>query len=271
VDDITLADRGFYRFGVELVRDLAAGFLLETVVDERDPSTTRLILREVTQSDDRPLSVAVDFLDARILYRLTHGFGPGQTLGRALGVKKSSSALRVLDGTAGLGTDAFFIAALGCRVRAIERSPVVAALLLDGYRRLVAAASSVENAQSTSRFPLEQLQAIIRNLTFEEGTTHQVLAEMAEDERPDVIFLDPMFPDEGRSESALPKKTMQIFRRLIGTDDDSAQLLELALLQARFRVVVKRPLPAPYLAERKANASFVGKSSRLDMYLCTGC
>ncbi len=251
-----------------MVRDLAEGFLLETIVDERDPSTTRLVLREKISSGAKALSLAVDFLDERVLYRLTHGFGPGQPLGRALGVKKNLSTLRVLDATAGLGTDAFFMAALGCQVRGIERSPVVAALLLDGYRRLVATVGSSVKSHVDSRLPLEKLRSIVSNLKFEEGQAHQVLAGLAEDERPDVIFLDPMFPEEGRSESALPKKTMQIFRRLIGTDDDSTLLFEMALVSARSRVVVKRPLSAPHLAGRRPNTSFVGKSSRLDMYLC---
>lgn len=41
----------------------------------------------------------------------------------------------MVDATAGLGRDAFVLAALGCRVRMVERHPVVAALLDDGLQR----------------------------------------------------------------------------------------------------------------------------------------
>lgn len=41
----------------------------------------------------------------------------------------------VLDGTAGLGRDAFVLASLGCKVQMVERHPVVAALLDDGLKR----------------------------------------------------------------------------------------------------------------------------------------
>ena len=41
----------------------------------------------------------------------------------------------MVDGTAGLGRDAFVLASLGCTVTMVERHPVVAALLEDGLRR----------------------------------------------------------------------------------------------------------------------------------------
>lgn len=244
---------------------LPAGFTLATVADERDPGGTRLVLKAAAADGGKPLELAVDFLDEKILYRLTHGFGASQSLGRALGVKKSRRPLSVLDATAGLGIDAFFMAALGCRVRALERSAVVAALLQDGYRRL---SEATAEPSPEMRLPLERLRAIAENLRFENGDALEVLAAMGESERPDVIFLDPMFPEEGRSESAFPKKSMQVFRRLIGADEDTERLLTLALRRARERVVVKRPLAAPVLAGRKPSSTFAGKSLRLDLYIC---
>jgi 16S rRNA (guanine1516-N2)-methyltransferase len=41
----------------------------------------------------------------------------------------------VIDGTAGLGKDAFVLAGLGCKVTLVERHPVVVALLADGLAR----------------------------------------------------------------------------------------------------------------------------------------
>jgi len=50
-----------------------------------------------------------------------------QPLARALGRK----ARRVVDATAGLGQDSFLIASLGPTVLALERSPIIAALLAE--------------------------------------------------------------------------------------------------------------------------------------------
>lgn len=242
----------------------------------------RLVLRDLGHPERHPL--AVDFLSTRLTYRRQHGLGKGQLLARALGLRSrpiqraadhshnvsananantntnSSGAMFVLDATAGLGVDAFVIASLGCRVRAIERSPVIFALLEDGYRRLVEA-----EASDTSR-DTEELRAITARLSFERGDARDVIEALREDERPDVIYLDPMYPETGRSKSALPKKGMQIFRRLIGDEDnDAAAVLEAALAKARDRVVVKRPLKAPFLGGIKPAHVFTGKTARYDM------
>ena len=57
-----------------------------------------------------------------------------------------------------------------------------------------------------------------------------------------MIYLDPMFPH--RDKSALVKKEMQVFRTVVGDDDDSPALLKAALAVATYRVVVKRPRKA---------------------------
>ncbi|MCP5682644.1 class I SAM-dependent methyltransferase, partial [Klebsiella pneumoniae] len=53
---------------------------------------------------------------------------------KAVGIK-GSYLPDVVDATAGLGRDAFVLASVGCRVRMLERNPVVAALLDDGLTR----------------------------------------------------------------------------------------------------------------------------------------
>ena len=81
---------------------------------------------------------------------------------------------------------------------------------------------------------------------------------------PDVIYIDPMFP--AREKSGKVKKEMQLFHQLVGTDDDSSTLLPLALAVARYRVVVKRSVHAPFLADQKPGYSLKGKSTRFDIY-----
>jgi 16S rRNA (guanine1516-N2)-methyltransferase len=240
------------------------GFALETIADEIVPANSRLVLRDLTEP--RRLPLTVDFLDRQLQHRLKNGIGKNQPIARALGLKslKPEQAPSVFDGTAGLGVDAFFIAAHGCRVRSVERSPVVAALLADGYRRLLLATNMDESA--TKLPEAELLTALAARLSFEQGDARAVLDGLTEAERPDIVYLDPMYPVEGRSESALPKKGMQMFKRLLGGDDDASEVFAIALVTARSRVVVKRPLYAPPLGERPSY-SFEGKTARLDMYL----
>ena len=74
----------------------------------------------------------------------------------------------------------------------------------------------------------------------------------------------PMFPERGKT--AKVKKSMAFFHHLVGSDDDAAALLPLALATARYRVVVKRPRHAPPLADMEPGLCFEGKSTRFDVY-----
>ncbi len=227
-----------------------------TTIDEN--SVKRVSL--VDQTSPKTLPLSVDFLTPQILHRLKHGLSKNDFLPRALGFKSLNPdrAPFVLDATAGLGIDSFFIAALGARVRAVERSEIIFELLKDGERRL-------REAQHEPR-----LQAIATRLSFELGDALEVVRNLKADELPDVIYLDPMYPHESRSGTALPKKAMQIFRRLITGDDDAANVLEIAREMALDRVVVKRPLQAKSLGAEIPDHVFEGKTARFDMYLKRG-
>ncbi len=195
-----------------------------------------------------PGPVRSEFVTGKMGYRREHGGGAGQLVARAVGLNKSRVGLHVLDATAGLGQDAFVLAALGCRVTLFERNPVIHALLEDGLAR---AALNVECAP------------IIARMTLREGSSVQWLASAGPDVA-DVIYLDPMFPH--RDKSALVKKEMQVFRTLVGDDNDSQQLLAAALQCATYRVVVKRPRKAPAIEGPEPATRIEGKSSRYDIY-----
>ena len=82
---------------------------------------------------------------------------------------------------------------------------------------------------------------------------------------PDVIYLDPMFPDrQGRS--ALAGKELQILRTLVGDDEDAGDLLHVARSVALQRVVVKRPTWAGPLASAP-DLEYKGRTVRYDVYL----
>ncbi|WP_181919214.1 class I SAM-dependent methyltransferase [Alkalilimnicola ehrlichii] len=79
-----------------------------------------------------PGAVYVDF--GKFGYRRRQGSLKKEAIARACGLK-GDRTLEVLDATAGLGKDAFILAALGARVTLVERSPVITALLDDGLQR----------------------------------------------------------------------------------------------------------------------------------------
>ncbi|MYM65059.1 class I SAM-dependent methyltransferase [Pseudomaricurvus sp. HS19] len=192
-----------------------------------------------------PGPVRVEFAGGAADHRRKFGGGSGQMIAKAVGVKLSRP-LTVLDATAGLGRDAFVLAGLGCQVLLQERQPVVAALLQDGLRRAGLSADP-------------EVRGIIARMTLLQADS---LAAMPS---ADVVYLDPMFPE--RSKSASVKKEMALFHHLVGADSDADGLLERALQAARYRVVVKRPRKAPFLADCKPSYELSGKTSRYDIYV----
>jgi 16S rRNA (guanine1516-N2)-methyltransferase len=211
-------------------------------------SEERLELRAL--GPDAPGPVYADFTAGVAAHRRRFGGGRHQALARAVGLK-SGVRPTVVDATAGLGRDAFVLAGLGCTVHLVERSPIVAALLRDGLRRAV-------------RDPeIGPLVATHLRLTMVDGRDY--LRGLGADQRPDVVYLDPMYPR--REKSALPGKELRLLRCLAGDDDDAPDLLAAALDQARRRVVVKRPRRTPPLAGPVPTVRIIAPNTRFDVYL----
>lgn len=197
-----------------------------------------------------PGPVRVDFVEGALAHRRLYGGGAGQQIAKAIGVK-GQRCPQVLDATAGLGRDAFVLAALGCQVQMLERHPVVLALLQDGLQR---AQQDPEVAPITARMQLLQAHAYdYMHTQAQQGAP-----------APQVIYLDPMFPHTEKS--AEVKKDMKAFRTLVGADRDADALLAVALAWQPCRVVVKRPRKAPCLAGQPPSLSLEGKSGRFDVY-----
>jgi 16S rRNA (guanine1516-N2)-methyltransferase len=190
-----------------------------------------LSLQNQNQPKTRPLR-----LDAVAMRR---NFSGRDLLARSIGRRCRS----VVDVTAGFGHDAFHMFHLGKSVIAIERSPVVAVMLADAIDRLVPLVRS------------DSLKLICDD-------ARQRITQI---DPPDVIYLDPMFPDrQGRS--ALAGKELQILRTLVGDDKDADGLLHIAQSVALQRVVVKRPAWAGPLG-RVPDLEYRGRAVRYDAYL----
>ncbi|QLB19861.1 class I SAM-dependent methyltransferase [Mannheimia granulomatis] len=204
---------------------------------------------ELRKLDEPKLgAIAVNFVDGTMAHRRKFGGGRGEAVAKAVGIK-GDYLPTVIDATAGLGRDAFVLAAVGCKVLLVERNPVVAALLEDGLNR------AYQDAEIGSFMQERMILADVRNIS-------QLDLKI---QTADVVYLDPMYPH--KQKSALVKKEMRVFQHLVGADLDSDDFFLPAKALAKKRVVVKRPDYAPFLAEQKPDFSHTTKNHRFDVYL----
>jgi 16S rRNA (guanine1516-N2)-methyltransferase len=203
---------------------------------------------ELRKRDEPKLgAIFVDFAGGTMAHRRKFGGGRGEAVAKAVGIK-GSYLPDVVDATAGLGRDAFVLASLGCKVRMLERNPVVAALLDDGLAR---------------GYRDAEIGPWLRErMTLLHASSLTALSELSP--KPEVVYLDPMYPH--KQKSALVKKEMRVFQGLVGPDEDADGLLEPARRLATKRIVVKRPDYAPPMADIAAQAAVVTKSHRFDIY-----
>lgn len=233
------------QFGVPVIH----AFANETF--KAPPAGVKLIVNEVglslaflDKSKGKPYFV--DFLSATWKSRFHQPLAKNHIFRRALGVREEG--VHLLDATAGLGQDAVLAASLGCKVTAVERSPVVAALLQDGIDRAIR-----ED---------EFMRAKLKDLTLKQADSADFLKTFS----PDVIYIDPMF-DKPKKTAKSPKE-MQLLQELLDPPkpDDEEKLFVAALAAAKSRVVVKRPLKARAVKTTPSH-SFKGQSIRYDVYV----
>lgn len=158
------------------------------------------------------------------------------------------SAETVFDATAGTGQDSYMLATYGYSVVACERNDEVVRQLRHGLEK----ARQDPDTMGLIKGPLEFLYA----------DSIEMLG--SGDQSPDVVYLDPMYPPK-RKKSALARKEMQYLRSLVGDDEDSMTLFDVALRSAGQRVVVKRPVYAEPLGPAPT-MSYEAKLVRFDVY-----
>lgn len=198
-------------------------------------------------------AIFADFVEGKSRHRRLFGGGKGQDLAKALGLQKFPNAT-VIDATAGMGGDAFVMATLGCQVTLLERNPVVQLLLSDALARADECADT-------------EVKGISDRMRLVQRSGVDYLTMLEPEDYPQLIYLDPMFPERGKQ--AQVKKEMRFFHDVVGDDADGDQLLEIALQRAIERIVVKRPLRAETLNQRKPDFQIRGKTIRYDVYLGT--
>ena len=201
----------------------------------------------------------------------------------------------VVDLTAGLGTDAFVLAAAGLPVVLCGRQPVLFHLLDDALKRLrggVEKEGEEEGGQEEAALRAIGRRMHVLQLDATTGpdslvTLQSALATHASSSPPPhvSVYLDPMYPDGVVGKRAAVKKGAQMLRRLVpnlSTEQrqrDEEALLRTALALASSssrntwrggksgRVVVKRPKGAPPLAGVGPSSSSATRTHRFDVYM----
>ena len=158
---------------------------------------------------------------------------------------------RAVDAPAGMGEDSLLLAAAGFDVTLYEHDAVIAALLADALERAAA---------------VPELAPVVARMRLVRGDSVAALRALAEADasaRPDVVLLDPMFPE--RRKSASVKKKAQLLQRLQTPEKDEAAMLDAAIGARPRKVVVKRPLKGPFLSGVKPAYQIAGKAVRYDV------
>lgn len=191
--------------------------------------------------------LCIDFLSGPLRYRSEQAGFRNELLAKAIGVRPKENP-KIIDATAGLGRDSFILASLGYEITLLERSSTIYQLL---------------NAAILKAKPI--LSETINRMHLIHADAIEWLKQLPSAQKPDITYLDPMFPE--RKKSASVKKEMVIMQELLGKDVDHEILFATALAHTKKRVVVKRAKLAAKIGERAANFSLNGKSCRFDVYL----
>lgn len=196
---------------------------------------------------DQPKTLRIDFADPHLQFRIKRARHQGDPLLKAFGLKPNQDPANIVDATAGLGQDAFLLAALGHhQVALFEKHPDIHALLADALQR--------------ARLQVD-LSDIINRMTLYSGDACQRLLEL--NFQPEYVYLDPMFPE--KKKSALSKQSMEILKQICDLSEQP-ELLTVARQIALKRVVVKRPIHAPPLGNQTPSFSHRYQSCRFDVY-----
>ncbi len=170
-----------------------------------------------------------------------------------LQASKLTSGMSVVDGTAGFGHDGLILASTGTGVTMIEQHPLIALLLLFEHERM---SRQVNWQKLLSR--IEICHGDFLNADF-----------MAKLPKADMVYLDPMFPKN--SYSSKVNKNMQVLHDLTipPSDEDEVLFFEVARgkLNHQGKILVKRPVLAPYLANERPVQSIANDAVRFDKYL----
>lgn len=178
----------------------------------------------------------------RLLSRISGGHLQHEILLKAA---KPEGGEKAVDATAGLGEDSFILAAGGYEVEMFEHNPVTFSLLNDALIR-------------ARKDP--KLKDIAKRMSLKEGDSKELLSGLTYS--PDLIYLDPMFPE--KKKSAETKKKLQVLHRIELPCSDENELLKAAISSKPKKIIIKRPPDGDFLGGMRPTYSIERKAVRFD-------
>lgn len=160
-----------------------------------------------------------------------------ETLRSCLG-KTIPSNTWFVDTTAGWGVDGILVSKLGYKTTLIEQSKTIYLLLQDAYKR----------------YNCPQNLSIL----------HANSIEFIKYNRPDIIYLDPMYPNK---KGSLSRGRLQVLQSIVGEDYNIEELFTLCIKRAKQRVIVKRPINAIPIKNIHPTYTKTTKMVRFDIYI----
>ncbi|ALF59308.1 16S rRNA methyltransferase [Psychrobacter urativorans] len=188
---------------------------------------------------------------------------------------KTTADSQVIDATAGFGHDSLILASTGAQVTMLEQQPIMALLLLAEQHRM--------SAQPNWQKLMARLQIINTDALsyFDNHYLADFQGNLAMTKAVDVVYLDPMFPNDSYQDSKTGKgakvgKLMQALHHLASPPTAAQELQLLQSAQAvvsaidthkqQGRVIVKRPKDAPLFAQQVPDESWHNEAVRFDGY-----
>ncbi len=181
----------------------------------------------------------------KLLRRINKNNLNGELIVKAAKIKGLNRPLNIFDATAGLGEDSFLLAAAGHCVTLYEQDSIIFSLLFDALKRA---------------YEDERTKDIVKRMTVFNGDSIERMKNFREP--PDIIYLDPMFPE--RQKTALVKKKFQLIHNIEKPCDNEEELLNTAINANPRKIIIKRPVKGEYLAGIKPGYSLTGKAVRYD-------
>ncbi|MBH0096759.1 class I SAM-dependent methyltransferase [Psychrobacter sp. NZS113] len=258
-----------HRLPIELKAELS----VDKLTQKRRQQLSQIAIQPILLLDDKNklswlsdgLSVAPEWdkLQRRVV-------SAGRKSELLLQAAKLTSDSCIIDATAGFGHDSLILGSTGAQVIMLEQQPLMALLLLVEQQRM----SALPNWQKL----MSRLQIINTDaLSYFERL--EADSDTSESNVIDVVYLDPMFPEDSYQDSKTGKgakvgKHMQALHQLASppTLDEECQLLISAKAvvskyeQQSGRVIVKRSQHAPLLASQQPNESWHNEAVRFDGY-----
>lgn len=181
--------------------------------------------------------VFVDFDSKQLKFRSQSHLNAELIIKAVLGKKKQPT--NIMDCTAGFGKDSYIMSLTGSEIVAYESNPVMFALLQDGLNR-----HNIDNISLRKKDALREVK-----LTDCE-----------------VVYIDPMYP--ATKKSAKNNKHMMFLQAFVGHQTDMAnQLFTQAMLSNAKKIVIKRPVKAGFVMDKKPTFQITGKAARFDVYV----